>query len=106
MLVGLRNGLDFQRLAFTIAAPCRSGGMADAGDSKSPARKGVPVRVRPPAPSKLRVREIRGNILAIANMFRGSVLEPVFLDLVVDRLERELQQLGGLFLVAARELER
>ena len=32
--------------------PGRSGGMADAGDSKSPARKGVPVRVRPPAPRR------------------------------------------------------
>ena len=27
---------------------CRTGGMADAGDSKSPAREGVPVQVRGP----------------------------------------------------------
>src|SRR6266542_3296388 len=34
-----------------------------------------------------------------------SVLEPVFLDLVVDRLERQLQELRGLALVAPSELE-
>src|SRR5262245_5334480 len=34
-----------------------------------------------------------------------SVLEPVFLDLVVDSLERELQEFGGLLLVSAGELE-
>ena len=35
----------------------------------------------------------------------ASVLEAVLFDLVVDRLERELEQLGGLALVAAGELE-
>ena len=67
--------------------------MADAGDSKSPDRKVMSVRPRPPAP-----RSPSGT--------RGSVLEAVLFDLVVDRLERELQQLGGLALVAAGELER
>src|SRR5262249_14073774 len=47
------------------------------------------------------------NTTADAAVHRaGSVLETVFLDLVIDRLERELQQLGGLLLVTARELER
>ena len=31
-----------------LGVRCRTGGMADAGDSKSPARKGVPVQVRGP----------------------------------------------------------
>src|SRR5262245_15344272 len=99
-----------------MATPRRSGGMADAGDSKSPARKGVPVRVRPPAPRA--ARERRGALPAERSegvkakkedanpsppRRGGSVLEPVFLDLVVDRFEGELQQLGGLLLVAARE---
>ena len=45
---------ELRAKAFTsiIALSCRSGGMADAGDSKSPARKGMSVRIRPPAPPR------------------------------------------------------
>lgn len=53
--VGRRAGLRSQcpcdvQVRDLSLAPCRSGGMGDVGASKAPVRKGVWVRIPPPAP--------------------------------------------------------
>jgi hypothetical protein len=54
-MIGARvSGRTWPIMIF-LMRPCRSGGMADAADSKSVARKGVWVRLPPPAPSKDRI---------------------------------------------------
>ena len=48
-----------------LLIPCRSGGMADAADSKSVARKGVWVRLPPPAPLILQLDSTRQGSSAL-----------------------------------------
>ena len=59
---------------------CPSGGMVDAGDSKSPAFAGVPVRVRPWVPNlrirPVHVRSIRAVKIAVGRFV--SIPEMVF----------------------------
>src|ERR1700752_1543736 len=50
-MIGARAGGRTWPIMIFSMRPCRSGGMADAADSKSVARKGVWVRLPPPAPS-------------------------------------------------------
>src|SRR6478672_6251137 len=50
-----------------------------------------------------RVSQKRMTPAATASASQNSVLEPVFLDLVVNRLQRKLQELRRLRLVSARD---